>query len=281
MPEYDELTGELGPHFEPSGFAGSKIAFTDLTRGSAVSRPAPGIWLKYVARGAVAHTFHNRTFLVRAGEFLFTPELQTSEVEVRSRGESSTLGLCLFLSRPGLLDAHPAEEPLIFSARCSSLGRALAAETAEIARYGLERRRRAPLLLHRVEQNLDAFLAETAEQLEALPALKSGTRHEVLRRLNLARGYLHGVTDRPVALEELSRAAGMSRFQLLRQFKVCFGDPPGAYHRKLRLQHARAEVERSGLPARVVAQRYGFPDGSSFSHAYRRAFGRAPLRAAG
>jgi AraC family transcriptional regulator len=70
----------------------------------------------------------------------------------------------------------------------------------------------------------------------------------------------------------------MSRFQLLRYFRDCFGAPPATYHRQLRLRLAREAVERSGLSWADAAHRFGFSDGSSLSHAFRRTFGEAPVR---
>jgi transcriptional regulator GlxA family with amidase domain len=94
----------------------------------------------------------------------------------------------------------------------------------------------------------------------------------------VARGYLHAVTERPVELAELAKAAGISRFQLLRSFRDAFGAPPGAYHRNLRLRLAKQEIDRKALSCSEAAHRFGFADCSSFSHSYRRAFGEAPIR---
>ena len=279
MAEYDELIGELEPDDGPPP-AHSRVVFSNLRRGSAVSVPAAGLWVKYVARGAVAHDFGRRTYVVRGGEFLLSPEWVGSEVEVRRGEEGSTVGLCLFLAAPQVCERNRAEEPLVFPARCSSLGRALEAEAIRIMRFGLDRRERAGALLKLVTGELETVLDEAAGQLEALPALKRSTRHELLRKLHAARGYLHDVTDRAVPLEELAREAGMSRFELLRHFKLCFGAPPGAYHRQLRLNHAGDAMRAGGLSSTDAAHRYGFAGPSSLSHAHRRAFGRSPSKRA-
>jgi AraC-like DNA-binding protein len=277
--EYDELIGDLAPDDVPPP-PHSRVVFSNLRRGSAVSVPAAGLWIKYVARGAVSHDFGRRTHVVRGGEFLVSPEWVGSEVEVRRGEEGSTVGLCLFLARPHVRERNSAEEPLIFPARCSRLGQALEAEAVRIMRSGLDRRQGAGGLLQLVSSELEGLLDEAAGQLDALPALKRSTRHELLRKLHAARGYLHAVTDRAVPLEELAREAGMSRFELLRQFKLCFGDPPGAYHRQLRLTLAADAMRGGGLSSTEAADRYGFAGPSSLSHAHRRAFGRPPSRPA-
>jgi transcriptional regulator GlxA family with amidase domain len=96
--------------------------------------------------------------------------------------------------------------------------------------------------------------------------------------VNLARAYLHEVTDRAVDLQELARVAGVSRFQLLRNFRDSFGHTPAAYHRQLRLTLAKQAVDECRVDCVTAADRYGFAGGSSFSHAYRRQFGQAPIR---
>jgi AraC-like DNA-binding protein len=170
------------------------------------------------------------------------------------------------------------EVPLIFSAECSSLGRFVRTRHKAMVQPAADRPALAASLLGAVEAQLEPLMAETMSALDSLPALKKATRYESLRRLNVARGYLHSVTDRAVDLPELATYAGMSRFQLLRYFRDCFGAPPASYHRRLRLQLAREKVEQDGLTWTQAAQRFGFADGSSLSHAYRRTFGEAPAR---
>jgi AraC family transcriptional regulator len=167
---------------------------------------------------------------------------------------------------------------MIFSASCSQLGRLLSDCAKQMASSKPQRPLIASQLLQRVAAQIEPLMEETVGILEGMDALKASTRHEALRRLNIARGYLHAVTDRPVELAELAKVAGISRFQLLRSFRNAFGAPPAAYHRSLRLKLAKQEIELKLLSCSEAAHRFGFADCSSFSHAYRRAFGEAPIR---
>lgn len=99
--------------------------------------------------------------------------------------------------------------------------------------------------------------------------------------MNLARAYLHQVTNRAVPLDELARETAVSPFQLLRTFRDCFGETPASYHRRVRLSLARELAEEKGLSYAFVADRFGFAGGASFSHAYRRTFGKSPVRELG
>jgi AraC-like DNA-binding protein/quercetin dioxygenase-like cupin family protein len=280
VPAYGELIGELETRHGLAAASASRAVFSDLVKGTAQSHAADGVWIKYVARGSVAHTFGARTHVVRAGEFLFAPEKLTSDVEVRTGSEGSTVGVCLFVASEAAPQAD-AEEPIVFSAACSGLGRLLAAETVRMMRVSHDRSARGAALVKRIEGDLEDFLLDVSQGFAALPDMKSSTRHETLRRLERARGYLHATLDRAAPLAELAQAAGLSRFQLLRQFKQVYGDAPGAYHRKLRLQKAADAVRRDGAPLKLAAEQHGFASASSFSHAWRRTFGQAPFRPRG
>jgi len=206
------------------------------------------------------------------------PELQRGGVEIGRSDSSHALGLCVSL--PGARRPPGRSEldlPMIFPAGCSSLGQLLGNTVRRMARSP-KRAQIAEGLLQQVGPDLEPLLEETARIVDGIDALKPATRYATLRRLNVARGYLHDVTDRPVELSELAKVAGISRFQLLRSFRDAFGAPPAAYHRTLRLRLARNDIERSRLSCTEAALRYGFADGSSFSHAFRRAFGEPPIR---
>ena len=161
----------------------------------------------------------------------------------------------------------------IFPANCSALGQLVASRTADLMKPVGDRQGIAQSLLATARADLEIFLEDVAGQLDSLASLKQSTRYENLRRLGIARGYLHDVTERPVALAELATVACISRLQLLRHFRDCFGLPPGAYHRRLRLLLAKQGVDSRQLSCTEAADRFGFAGGSSFSHAYRRAFG--------
>lgn len=276
---YAELKGRLDRGAAPAVEPKDKVVFSDISHGGQVGTRARGMGLKYVARGREYYRIGDRTFSVGPGQFLCMRQDQHSEVEVRKTGES-TLGLCIFLRENGPLAPDPSlDEPMLFSARCSTLGFLLESTMKRLVHPVADRPQSAAFLLGQMRGHLEPLLEETLRGIEALDAIKPATRYENLRRLGIARGYLHQVTDRPVELAELAAVAGMSKFQLLRYFRDCYGAPPAAYHRRLRLELARASIERSGISCGEAAQLYGFSGASSFSHAFRRWFGHSPTRA--
>ena len=276
---YDELSGRLrspGTGFSrPEG----KVVLSDVTHGAHQGTRAHGTGIKYVANGTEHYTIGGRHYAVQAGQFLCMSQSLEHDGEVRRSGDRA-LGICMYVPSGGVAAAGSDlfEVPLIFSAQCSALGRLLSVRHKAMMQPAADRPALAGALLGTIEEHLEPLLAQTMSALDALPGLKKATRYESLRRLNRARGYLHDVTDRAVDLPELATYAGMSRFQLLRYFRDCFGAPPATYHRQLRLQLAREAVEGSGLSWSDAAHRFGFADGSSLSHAFRRTFGEAPVR---
>jgi AraC-like DNA-binding protein len=78
-----------------------------------------------------------------------------------------------------------------------------------------------------------------------------------------------------VGLEELSAAAGLSRFELVRRFRGQVGLPPHAFQVDLRIAAARGLL-RSGRPAVDVAMSCGFADQPHLTRVFKRAVGVTP-----
>jgi AraC-like DNA-binding protein len=283
--QFFEVSGILGPSIvfglngRPIAREDGRVVLSNLSRGSGEGAPQPSAGLKYVAEGVEVYRYGGKTYPVAAGNFLYVPEGTRGEVEIGRSEAANTLGLCVYLpDRPAGTEGGDLDLPMIFPAACSELGRLLSGTVNQMVRGKDRRPAIASELLGRIVQDVEPLLEETARIVDGVDALKAATRYETLRRLNIARGYLHAVTDRQVELAELAKVAGISRFQLLRNFRDTFGAPPAAYHRLLRLKLAKQEIDRKRLSCSEAAHLYGFADCSSFSHAYRRAFGEAPIR---
>jgi AraC-like DNA-binding protein len=275
---FTEISGVLLP--EPGAPVGQdgKVVLSNLRSGGSGSRGQATCGIKYVADGVEIYRYGGKSFVVEAGQFLIVPEQNEGEVEIGRSDSASAIGLCLYLPPPLKPAAERLDAPMLFPAACSALGKALATSAAEMLRRKPAREAIARNLLGRVANDIEPLIEDTVRLLDGIDAMKPATRYETLRRLNVARAYLHSVTDRTVELAELARVAGISRYQLLRSFRDAFGAPPAAYHRTVRLELARDVIERRLLGCGEAAHRYGFADCSSFSHAYRRAFGRSPIR---
>lgn len=278
---YRELYGRLEPGAGGAADASAVLAsdavvFSNIERGSASSAPVRGLSIRYVARGCENYRIAGRGYRIEEGQVMIAPHEQGAECEIRNAGGAGTLGLCT-LVRGATDELQWVFGPLVLASGCSPLGPMLheAAKALhspsraknEVARHlvaGL--RSKLPNVAH-------TFLAQAA----SVEGTKASTRFEMVRRANLAQAYLHSTIDRAIDLDELAAAVGASPFRLLTSFQKCFGETPASYHRKLRLTLALEEARRRGQPISAIADEFGFAGASSFSHAYRRAFGQAPV----
>jgi AraC-like DNA-binding protein len=78
-----------------------------------------------------------------------------------------------------------------------------------------------------------------------------------------------------VTLDELARAAGVSRHRLSRLFRVAFGMPPHRFQLAQRIRLARRMLER-GAAVAEVAQATGFFDQSHLHRHFRATLGMTP-----
>jgi AraC family transcriptional regulator len=119
------------------------------------------------------------------------------------------------------------------------------------------------------------FYKEVRAQMARLPAVKTGTREELYRRLLIAKEYVHSHRDDAVSLEAVARAACLSRYHFHRAFTETFRSTPHAYITELRLRRAHALL-RQGTPVTETCMEVGFSSLSSFSRLFRGRYGTPP-----
>ena len=83
-----------------------------------------------------------------------------------------------------------------------------------------------------------------------------------------AKDFLERSVGVPVSLEDVARAAGVSRGYMVRLFRKTYGITPFEYRRRLRLRRAQ-ELLRAGLRGVDVAYEVGFSDQSHMCQALR------------
>jgi transcriptional regulator GlxA family with amidase domain len=81
--------------------------------------------------------------------------------------------------------------------------------------------------------------------------------------------------DADLRVPALARRAHLSPRQFSRRFREVFGEPPGSYVRRLRLDGARVLLEQ-GVSVRRAAPAVGFASVDGFRRAFERAFGVTP-----
>ncbi|QEX20174.1 AraC family transcriptional regulator [Hypericibacter adhaerens] len=98
------------------------------------------------------------------------------------------------------------------------------------------------------------------------------------RRLSAAIRLMHGEPGRPWRLDELARAAAMSRSAFAHYFKTVAGLAPLEYLTNWRMRLAERELREGSMPVANLARSLGYGSESAFSNAFKRAMGQAPKR---
>lgn len=96
-------------------------------------------------------------------------------------------------------------------------------------------------------------------------------------RLAAAVRWLREHVAESANVDELARAAGLSRSLLERGFREQFGCPPYEYLLRLRMELARRLLRETDLPVAEVGERCGFQSAGHFSAAFRQREGVSPM----
>ncbi|MEV6054583.1 AraC family transcriptional regulator [Streptomyces sp. NPDC052107] len=121
-------------------------------------------------------------------------------------------------------------------------------------------------------QVLRACLSEAA----GLPA--GWLRALADERLAPALRLMHADPAHPWRLEELARAAAMSRTTFAVRFREAAGVPPLTYLQNWRMSLAARALRQDSVPVAELARSVGYSSESAFSNAFKRTVGVAPRR---
>jgi AraC-like DNA-binding protein len=80
----------------------------------------------------------------------------------------------------------------------------------------------------------------------------------------------------PLGVEDLARAAGLSRANFSREFRRAFGESPHAYLLTRRLERAAALLRTTDNSVAEVCLAVGLQGIGSFTTSFKRAFGLSP-----
>ncbi|MBO4258811.1 AraC family transcriptional regulator [Streptomyces griseorubiginosus] len=97
-------------------------------------------------------------------------------------------------------------------------------------------------------------------------------------RLAPALRLMHADPGHPWQLQELARAAAMSRTTFAVRFKEAAGVPPLTYLLNWRMSLAARALRQDTAPVAALARSVGYTSESAFSNAFKRSMGVAPRR---
>lgn len=79
-----------------------------------------------------------------------------------------------------------------------------------------------------------------------------------------------------VSVPDMAAAMGMSERNFHRRCRATYGETPLALLQRLRLEQARALLERGGVPIKTIARRSGLGDVANLRRQFRAAYGVSP-----
>jgi AraC family transcriptional regulator, transcriptional activator of the genes for pyochelin and ferripyochelin receptors len=112
--------------------------------------------------------------------------------------------------------------------------------------------------------------AEPAKQIAKL-------RRDDVEKVRFAREILAGNLESPPRLFDLAHAVGTSHSRLNQGFRKMYGTSVFGYLRKLRLEEARALLQRGSMNVTEAAMAVGYSSISSFTRAFTEQFGSNPM----
>lgn len=115
---------------------------------------------------------------------------------------------------------------------------------------------------------------QTHDHLDALRCPQPPARPRTVKRV------VDLIEAQPEVNHTLARHAGVGARRLQGAFQETFQISPTGYLRKVKLEHARADLLGSDDTVMAVAYRWGFNHPGRFSTIYRRAFGESPSETA-
>jgi AraC-like DNA-binding protein len=244
--------------------------------------------LKYVHRGQETYRVNHKKHVVEAGQLILGNHSRQSEVHIHTLTE----GLCIdiapdFVHQIAECAGHTTEVaefltsnrfPLLTLSKQNS---AAAREMAVLAEEGIQHN--APPdghVPHFLVTLTEAMLDDAAlvfTQIKGLPFRRSETRSEVFVQLKKVKDFIDRHYLEPLQLDDLTPIACISKFALVRQFRLSFGLAPYKYIQQKRLEFALQMLQR-GNSVQDTAFMTRFADSAAFSKAFRRHFGLSPTQ---
>jgi len=257
--------------------------------------PVRGFAIKYVVEGTEEYTVNGVRYRVGAGQYLLANQCCESRVLIDA--ERPVKGMCIELTT-GLLDAvvHAAQHPEafdesngagswfcgpdflegVYNARSTRLGPVLEQLAKDLFSDPADVRYTGNGLYHGLAERVVQDHCGVVRGLQAVGAVRSGTRKDIYRRVQRARNFMEAELDAAMSVEDMAREAAMSTAHFIRAFHRVVGSSPHSYRIQRRLQRAHEALAGGHSSVQDAALLVGFVDPPSFTKAFKKHFGYAP-----
>ncbi len=132
--------------------------------------------------------------------------------------------------------------------------------------------------LHQLLESLLFVHRNIAEEIQHIPAIKKSTRIELYQRVHHAREYIEDQLSSPLRLENIAKAAALSKHHFLRLFKQLLGETPYRYIQRRRLEEFRELLLSENISITGACYQVGFSDLSDCSRLFKREYGLSPRK---
>ncbi|MGA5421788.1 helix-turn-helix transcriptional regulator [Streptomyces lavendulocolor] len=99
-----------------------------------------------------------------------------------------------------------------------------------------------------------------------------------LKQLRLAKDAMDRDWAEPLDLDAVAAHAGYSRHHFIRVFKAAYGDTPGRYLSRRRIERAEEMLRTANLSVTEICTLVGFTSLGTFSARFKRATGLSPSK---
>ncbi len=233
----------------------------------------PGMFTLWIqVRGRAWVEAKEGRFRLRAGDWIALDRESAPAVQA-DRG-SFCIGVGL--DAASLRDFSELNDAVLYPGR-ASLSRAELRVALRLWRNcvqaGNVRRDARPLLLHLADMQ-HTF----ASQEQRCPGRSRSRRRQVFGRMQRARLFLEGNSDRVVRVAELAQLTNFSSWYVSKTFQSLYEESPQALAARLRLERAADLLRDTSMMIGEVAAASGFDNCCSFARAFRARFGVSASR---
>ena len=248
------------------------IRFSEFNKMEAET-PFTGLGIKYVASGEETYFANDKKFSVKEGEYIIGNDFTSSIVKIDN--QKTVQGLCIDVSSEII-----SEVADYYDLNGVDLTEFLLSDQFFVNRYNIKNTTLGYSLVEINEsiktRNQDMqFLQE--ELFYSLAESIITDQRFIFNHLNKMdfKELLDLQSIKNLSLEEISSAAGISKYHFIRLFKNVFGISPYQYQIRRRLEYAKLDLLQ-GVSILDTAFAYGYSDLASFSKAFKQAFGQPP-----
>jgi AraC family transcriptional regulator len=254
--------------------------------------------VKYVVEGRETYSINGNQYPLSTGHYLLANRFCEGHVEIESK--RPVKGICIDIIpemisevvavylQPGSpfaddeLDTFFNSDSFIenqYEAHSTHVGNFLLQLDKLLLEDPFYQHEFTPEFYYTLSEKIVADHIPIYRQLQAIPAIKSATRKELLKRLSRGKEWMDAHFTEKLEIETIAKEACISSYHFFRLFKAVYQRSPLQYLIQKRLECAYELLIRGRANVSVAAQESGFSDIYTFSKTFKKQYGISPSTA--